>query len=145
LLQLINGILSREGHRLLAPGEGARAGCWMPVFRCTTSRSQEQISRTTNLMRDAGVAANSKSGRSGRAGDQLPAARSARSEVRAGAGVSPNFTDLRPETPDPRSLNGKPPIEVLVPDTSRGGRAGRKFGLSTAGNWSAKMRKTALQ
>jgi hypothetical protein len=49
------------------------------------------------------------------------------------------------ETPKPHSLNGKPPIEVLVPDTSRGGRAGRKFGLSTAGTWSAKMRKTALQ
>jgi hypothetical protein len=49
------------------------------------------------------------------------------------------------ETPEPRSLNGKPPIEVLVPDTSRGGRAGRKFGLSTAGTWIAKMRKTALQ
>jgi hypothetical protein len=27
------------------------------------------------------------------------------------------------ETPEPHSLNGKPPIEVLVPDTSRGGRA----------------------
>ena len=38
-----------------------------------------------------------------------------------------------------------PTIEVLVPDASRGGRAERKFGLPTAGTWSAKMRKTALQ
>jgi hypothetical protein len=59
---------------------------------------------------------------------------------------SPNYTDLRPpnlelqaRTALPERLNGKPPIEVLVPDTSRGGRAGRKFGLPTAGTWSAKM------
>jgi hypothetical protein len=53
--------------------------------------------------------------------------------------ISPNYTDCF-ETPEPHSLNGKPPIEALVPDTSRGGRAGRKFGLSTADTWSAKMR-----
>jgi hypothetical protein len=29
------------------------------------------------------------------------------------------------ENPKPYPLHGKPPIEVLVPDTSRGGRAGR--------------------
>jgi hypothetical protein len=47
--------------------------------------------------------------------------------------LSPNSTDWRPPPPEPRALNGKSPIEVLVPDTSRGrgGRAGRKFGLSS--------------
>jgi hypothetical protein len=44
-----------------------------------------------------------------------------------------NCTESRPtkvklvrfETPKPHPLHGKPPIEVPVPDTSRGGRAGR--------------------
>ena len=37
--------------------------------------------------------------------------------------ASPNGTDLRP--PNRTPCTGNPPIEVLVPDTSRDGRAGR--------------------
>jgi hypothetical protein len=53
---------------------------------------------------------------------------------------SPNLTGLNDETPKPHSLR-KPPIEVLVPGTSRG----TSTPDSTAGTWGAKMRKTALQ
>jgi hypothetical protein len=42
----------------------------------------------------------------------------------AAGSSSPNGTDLRTR-PKPHPLHGKPPIEVLVPDTSRGGRAKR--------------------
>jgi hypothetical protein len=50
------------------------------------------------------------------------------------------------ETPKLHPQHGKPPIEVLVPDTSRDGRAaGRSTPDSTVGTWSAKMRKQALQ
>jgi hypothetical protein len=64
-----------------------------------------------------------------------------------------HLTDLRPPNRTPGPRHGEPPIEVLVPDTSRDGRTADGLSTplptahtdSTAGTWSAKMRKTALQ